>query len=128
MDAQNRLYVGILVGKMNMGFACKVIADSIGEHGVRLTTMQLRYPRMVLAEFNTHRVFSRNTSSSRAIPVARMISNVFTDPYIPQFWGSATKGMQPGDELERYDREMCEESWLGALDNANWYSQCSKWS
>ena len=54
----------------------KIIADSISQTNARLTTFQLVYPRMVHAELMTHRVFSRNASSSRAIPVAKIIQQV----------------------------------------------------
>jgi thymidylate synthase ThyX len=74
--------------------SAKVIADSIGDHAPRLTTLQLRYPRAVHAEFMTHRQLSRNASSSRAIPVERLIQDVLDDPFIPLHWGKNQKGMQ----------------------------------
>ena len=43
-----------------MGFEAKVLADSVSPAGHRLTTLEATFPRFVLAEFNTHRVFSRN--------------------------------------------------------------------
>ena len=55
-----------------MTISAKVVADSVSPDGIRLTTLQLRYPKFVHGEFMTHRVFSRNASSSRAIPVERM--------------------------------------------------------
>jgi len=78
----------------------KVIADSIADGCPRLTTLQLRFPRFILPEFLTHRVFSRNASSSRAIPVERMIQDVIDDPAMPMHWGANKPGMQAGDELE----------------------------
>jgi thymidylate synthase ThyX len=72
-----------------------IIEDSINRAGVRLVTMQLRYPRFVHAEFMTHRVFSRNASSSRAIPVAKMIKQVREEPRgtrrpgVHAFWPAA---------------------------------------
>jgi hypothetical protein len=76
----------------------QVIADSRSPDGVRLTTLQLVYPRFVHAEFMTHRVFSRNASSSRAIPVAKMIEQVRTDPAMPVHWGKNQPGMQAREE------------------------------
>jgi thymidylate synthase ThyX len=76
----------------------QVIADSISPEGVRLTTMQLRYPRFIHAEFMTHRQFSRNASSSRAIPVAKLVEDVVNDPVYPSFWGANQKGMQANEE------------------------------
>lgn len=82
-----------------MTIEAKVIADSISPVGKRLTTLQLVYPRFIHAEFMTHRVFSRNASSSRAIPVARMIEQVRTDPAMPIHWGKNQAGMQAKEEL-----------------------------
>jgi hypothetical protein len=45
----------------------------------------------------THRVFSRNASSSRAVPVKRMIEDVMADPAVPLFWGKNQKGMQAAE-------------------------------
>ena len=107
----------------------KVIADSISPQGVRLTTMQLRYPRFIHAELMTHRVFSRNASSSRAVPVERLIADVESDPVVPLFWGKNQPGMQAGEEcVERvqdpeisdtyYGSMTREQAWLAARDNA----------
>jgi hypothetical protein len=79
--------------------SAKIIADSINPQGIRLTTMQLRYPRTIHAEFMTHRVFSRNASSSRAVPVDKLIADVERDPATPLHWGRNQPGMQAGDEL-----------------------------
>lgn len=79
--------------------SAKVIADSVSAPGgQRITTMQLRYPRFIHAEFMTHRQFSRNASSSRAVPVERLIEDIQRDPAMPMFWGSNQKGMQAGEE------------------------------
>jgi Thymidylate synthase complementing protein len=77
-----------------MTIEAKVIADSTGPKCKRLTTFQLRYPRFIHAELMTHRVFSRNASSSRAIPVKKMIEDVLTDPAMPIHWGRNQPGMQ----------------------------------
>lgn len=79
--------------------SAKIIADSISPDGVRLTTMEVRLHRFVLAEFNTHRVFSRNSASSRAIPVTKMLQRVETDPAFPLVWPAEQKGMQGGADL-----------------------------
>lgn len=72
----------------------EIIADSKNEHGQRLTTFVLTFPRIVLAEFNTHRMLSRNSASSRAIPFKKMVEMVKTDPFIPIKWQKDHKGMQ----------------------------------
>ena len=95
----------------------KVITDSISPDGIRLTTLQLRYPRFIHSEFMTHRVFSRNASSSRAIPVAHMIEELKRDPAMPVFWGSNKPGMQAGAELDGEDRQDVVARWLLARDS-----------
>ena len=79
------------------GIYAKVVTDSTA-NGVRATTMELRYPRFIHSEFMTHRVFSRNASSSRAIPVAKNIEQVKENPAMPIFWGKNQKGMQAREE------------------------------
>lgn len=81
--------------------SASVILDSISPAGQRLTTMKLRYPKFVHGEFMTHRVFSRNASSSRAIPVSKNIEEAGTDSLRaePVFWGAEQKGMSPSTEL-----------------------------
>ena len=65
-------------------YECKVLADSVSPEGARLTTMEVTFPRIILAEMNTHRVFSRNSASSRAIPIKKRIEMVKKHPYVPQ--------------------------------------------
>jgi thymidylate synthase ThyX len=96
-----------------MTITAKVIADSIADGCPRLTTMQLRYPRFIHAEFMTHRVFSRNASSSRAIPIERVIQDVMDDTAMPIHWGANQSGMQAGEELP-----SGEIGWLIARDDA----------
>jgi hypothetical protein len=75
------------------GYA-KIVADSISPDGVRLTTMEVKTHRFVLSEFNTHRVFSRNSASSRAIPAGKQIARILDDPAIPLSFPMEQKGMQ----------------------------------
>ena len=99
-----------------MTISAKIIADSMSPDGIRLTTMQLRYPRFIHAEFMTHRVFSRNASSSRAIPVSKMIEDLRRDPAMPVYWGANQKGMQARAELTGDDRGLAHAEWFDALD------------
>jgi hypothetical protein len=64
----------------------EIIADSIDYRGNRITTMLLTFPRFILAELNTHRMFSRNSASSRAIPFEKMVKMVEEDPFISIAW------------------------------------------
>jgi thymidylate synthase ThyX len=101
-----------------MTIEAKIIADSIGPAGIRLCTMQLRYPRFIHSEFMTHRVFSRNASSSRAIPVERMIEDLRRDPAMPVYWGSTKPGMQAGAELEPDILEQTKRAWLDQMEQS----------
>lgn len=89
--------------------SAKIIADSISPMGHRLTTFEVEIHRFVLAEFNTHRVFSRNSASSRAIPVQKQLARVSEDPAFPIKWNSEQPGMQGGTELEGWDRQAAED-------------------
>ena len=92
--------------------SAKVIADSIScIDDTRLTTMQLRYPRFIHAEFITHRMFSGNASASRAIPVSRLMADIRADPAEPIFWGSAQPGMQAGANLWGHDLASAKAYW-----------------
>lgn len=93
-----------------------VIADSTSPDGVRLTTIEATIHRFVLAEVNTHRTMSRNSSSSRAIPVARQVQRVVDDPAIPIEFGANQPGMQAGAPLAGAEREAAEDAWLAARD------------
>jgi len=101
-----------------MGFEAKVLADSVSPDGHRLTTLEATFPRFVLAEFNTHRVFSRNSASSRAIPVAKQLRRVLDDPYVPIEFGSNKPGMQAGPALTGAARDAAEAEWLQARNDA----------
>ena len=79
--------------------SAKVIADSINPAGQRLTTLEVVFNRYILAELNTHRVLSRNSASSRAIPVSRVLRQVWSDPALPISWGANQAGMQARKEL-----------------------------
>lgn len=88
----------------------KVIADSI--HGkTRITTLQLKYPRFIHSEFMTHRVFSRNASSSRAIPVSKILKQVWNDPAMPVHWGQNQSGMQAKQELTGVKSKVARSLW-----------------
>lgn len=91
-------------------YSAVVIADSINLAGHRLTTLEVTYPRFVHSEFMTHRWFSRNAASSRAIPVKKSIERVRNTPSYPVHWGAEKPGMQPGDSLG--DEELRQVKYL----------------
>ena len=96
----------------------KVIEDSVSPEGFRLTTMQLMYPRFIHAEFMTHRVFSRNASSSRAIPVERMLQMLRNEPAMPIHWGKNRPGMQADEQLSPEAMIAAKIEWIRAAENA----------
>ena len=69
-----------------MSYKCEILADSIGPQGNRLTTFKVTYPRIIHAEMCRHRILSRNTASSRAIPFDKMVKDVLENPFIPIAW------------------------------------------
>lgn len=113
-----------------MTITVKVLARSRHPGCPDLITVQARYPRFIHAEVLTHRAFCRNASSSRAIPVSRMIRDVIEDPAMPAEWGANRPGMQagedPGTPVPNWD--LCsdlapkalprEVAWLKARDAA----------
>jgi thymidylate synthase ThyX len=106
-----------------MAVTATVIADSIADGCPRLTTLQLRYPRFIHAEVMTHRVFSRNASSSRAIPIERMIQDVIDDPAMPVHWGKNQPGMQAREELPEFEQENSLGCWVLARDQVVKYAR-----
>ena len=77
----------------------EVILASKGPHQSKpLYTIRMRYPRIIHGEIMTHRVFSRNARSSRAVPVKTMLDEVLNIPFIPWHWGKNQKGMQANQE------------------------------
>lgn len=95
-----------------MACEVKIIKDSLNRHnGIRLTTLQLRYPRFCHSEFMTHRVFSRNASSSRAIPISTFLKQVWNDPAAPVHWGANNPGMQAKTELTGFKLWFAKQAW-----------------
>ena len=108
----------------------EVILASAASNCPNLYTIRMRYPRVIHGEIMTHRVFSRNARSSRAVPVLTMLEEVRKTPYVPWHWGKNQKGMQAFEENNTpvvfgngednfiqgyYTRE---EAWLKACNNA----------
>lgn len=97
-----------------------MVADSKSPHGHRISTMQVTFPRFILAELNTHRMLSRNSASSRAIPFEKMVKSVQENPFVPMAWMKDHKGMQ-GTEYVTNIGEV-EDYWLQARDEAVRYA------
>lgn len=83
---------------MTEAVIARVVADSISPQGQRITTFELEYPRIIHSELMTHRLFSRNAMSSRAIPIKKMIEQVYHNPAMPVKFGKNQPGMQDAGE------------------------------
>lgn len=97
-------------------YSVRIVADSVDPADVRLTTFLVTYQRFIHSELMTHRDFSRNSASSRAIPARKLQQMVETDPAMPIFWGLERKGMQADEELPEDARSYAKALWLEARD------------
>lgn len=101
----------------------KIIQDSVYK-GKRITTFELEYPRFIHSEFMTHRVFSRNAASSRAIPIDAMHRQILADPAMPVSWGKNQPGMQAKEDLPPEHTEIAKQIWAKACKDAvHWSSK-----
>jgi thymidylate synthase ThyX len=100
------------------GISATVIADSINSAGNRLTTFELIYPRFIHSEVMTHRMLSKNSASSRAIPIARMIELIEESPAEPVFWGKNKAGMSATEELSGDEKLYAKMLWGSAMVSA----------
>jgi len=92
----------------------KVLAHSVTEKGKEIISFEVEYPRFIHSEVMTHRMFSRNAASSRAIPVEAVIEQVRTAPAMPIHWGKNQPGMQAKEELSGVDLATAKDDWLCA--------------
>lgn len=100
-----------------------IILDSISPDGVRLTTFELEYPRFIHSEFMTHRCFSRNAASSRAIPIEAMHKQILSDTAMPVSWGKNQAGMQAKEDLPPEHTEIAKQLWAKACKDAIHWSK-----
>lgn len=100
-----------------MTISARVVADTVWD-GPRITTMHLRYPRFIHSQFMTHRMFSRNAASSRAVPISKVIEAIRNDPARPIHWGKNQKGMQAETELDMVEKLKAAECWDWAMNSA----------
>ena len=102
----------------------KVVCDSVSEQGVRLTTFEIEYPRFIHGELMTHRMLSKNSSSSRAIPIQKMLEQIESNMAIPIYWGKNKSGMQAVEEVNDLSKKNAEIMWKEcfwkAKDTASW--------
>lgn len=97
-----------------------IVADSINvsSGNKRITTFVLKYPRFIHSELLTHRMFSRNSASSRAIKINKFIEDVLTEPAMPVHWGKMQSGMQAYEEVDKDTQIKAMQTWLEARDSA----------
>jgi len=99
-------------------YEVNILADSLHpESDARLTTFEVTFPRFILAEVNTHRMLSRNSASSRAIPTERQIAAVKDDPFVPRF-KARVQGMGVGADLAPEEYAQAITAWLDARNAA----------
>lgn len=101
-----------------MTFETKVLADSISDRDIRLTTVEATYPRLIHSELMTHRVFSRNSASTRAIPLINQVNNLINKPFVPEKFGINQPGMQSYNHLAGLKHEEAVDIWLKGRDRA----------
>ncbi len=98
--------------------SAKVLADSVAPNGCRLTTFEWTYPRFIHSEIMTHRKLSKNSASSRAIPMKKMIERIQDNPVFPIHFGKNQKGMQANEELSLDQQLAAGGRWIQARDDA----------
>lgn len=106
-----------------MQISVKPILKSTGPNHYNVVTLECCYPRFIHGEIMTHRVFSRNAMSSRAIPVAKMLEQVRTEPVVPISWGKNQKGMQADTLVDADTATRAENLWRNAADSAAYYAE-----
>lgn len=102
--------------------SAKIVADSISKHGSRMTTFELEYPRFIHSEFMTHRMLSKNSSSSRAIPIKKMHEMILENNSMPIHWGKNQAGMQANTEVDIDSSHRGKKLWEAARDCAIHYA------
>lgn len=89
-----------------------IVADSKNQFDNRLTTFVLTFPRYILAELNTHRMLSKNSASSRAIPFKKMVKSVRTNPFIPIAFMKDHSGMQGNEYFSGWKVNLIKFFWI----------------
>lgn len=84
-------------------FEIQILKHSRNPVGLEALTFQWTYERMIHAEMMTHR-WSRNYSSSRAIPYEKMMAWIGADPAQSIHVGSNRAGMQSGAEIDNVEQ------------------------
>lgn len=94
----------------------RIVCDSIGPHGIRLTTMEMMGWQASHPDFMTHRMFSRNAASTRAIPARRFREQATIDPFWPIAWDADQPGMQGYQALNGSQLARAQRAWNRARE------------
>lgn len=108
--------------------SAKVIESTLGPTGIRLDTIQLRYPRFIHGQMLTHRDFSRNASSSQAVPVKTLIQQVMDDPAEPVLFGQNQPGMKAAGPLRGAKLIAARSGWHVARHGAVMGARLAYWA
>lgn len=109
---------------MNNNIYAKVLAHTLNEkNNQELITLECRYHRFILPEVNTYRMISKNSASSRGIPIQKRIEEVETNPAFPVEWGKNCKGMKAVEMLSEEDKKKAEEIWRKSLQSSISYAK-----
>lgn len=106
-----------------MNTEVKVLAASQNVYtGKKIVTFELDYPRFIHSEILTHRQFSRNAQSSRAVPINKTLeaNASFVKPLV---WGKNKAGMSSTEVLQGVELESAKELWDCAARNAFAFSK-----
>lgn len=96
----------------------EIVGHSVDPRGNELLSVLVTFPRIILAEVNTHRMLSKNTSSSRAIPFNKMVQSIMENPFTPIAWQKSHSGMQGSEYFSSKEVERLESEWLLSRDRA----------
>lgn len=107
-----------------MSVSAKILIASIYDGGSEIITFELEYPRIVHSEFMTHRVFSRNAASSRAIPVKKQLALIMENIAYPSEWGGNQPGMVSSGEIDTFVLNVLEvgseQPWASIAPDVAW--------
>ena len=110
-------YESEVIGKE--GITARVVQSSKSAYtGTKMYTLEIEYPRFILAELNTHCMLEKNSSSSRAVPVAFQNQLLIDNPAMPVYWGKNQSGMTAKEELNDLQKEAAKGVWMQALKDA----------
>lgn len=97
------------------GIKATILAHSISKSGKEMITWEIEYPRLILAELNTHRQLSRNSFSSRAVPFLKMLGQLDGEPVR---FGANQSGMQ--DKGDDFNAEVVIDDQYGLTNKGAW--------